>query len=146
MYIAVNVTYPMASAITITGGSIWMQTTMPGPSAALDPNQAGTGPYGDGRLLYMGGPLIGLYYPSSAGPGVPTGAFYQAGSSPLIQGYPVLLIYRITSYNWGIPTLGQSFSDVTFTGMATVTNKRTDGSYVGASMPVDGLYVSSGCP
>jgi len=135
MYVAVYAVYPNATqTITITGGSIWMEATMPGATQL-----------GDGRLLYLGGSLIGLYYPWSGGPSAPSGVFYSAGSSPLMQGYPVLLIYRITSYSWGNPQLTQSFSDLTFTGMASVTNKREDGSYVGASMPLDGLYIRGSC-
>lgn len=148
LYIAINATYPTYTpnnniisntTFTITGGNIWLQAIIPNPN-----NQGQCPPNcinGNGVLLYLGGSLIGLYY-------IPSSTYYTAGSSPQIPaGKPFVLIYRITSYNWGAGSgswLGP-FSDVTFTGLASVTNKMEDGSYTGATIPFDGLYVRFSC-
>jgi hypothetical protein len=129
LYVIANLTNNQASQITITGGNIWLELITVPPTPPT--------------LLVMGGPLIGTYYPASSG----GGSFYAAGSSPQVNsGQNVLLIYRITSYNWGGGTyLTGTPSDMTFAGMATMTNKLENGGYIGGTTTLDGLYVRPSC-
>jgi len=127
IYVIANLTNNQASQITITGGNIWLELlTTPPPTPPT--------------LLVMEGSLIGTYYPASSG----GGSFYAAGSSPTVNsGQNVLLIYRITSYNWAATSIGNS--DMTFAGMATMTNKLENGGYIGGTTTLDGLYVRPSC-
>jgi len=133
LYIYVNVTNSQNQPIVIAGGSIWLQVTY-GVFSATTHNM------NSGYVLTMGGPLIGTYYNN----GWSTSPSVSPSSS-------VTLIYKINSYSWygpygisGADASSWNPVDLTFSGVASMTSKSTNG-YFGGSTVVDGLYVSGAC-
>jgi hypothetical protein len=122
------VTNDKRTDITVTGGNIWLQLTVPDTSHGPTPGLM--------RMLVMGGPLIGTYY---------NGAWIPAGATTTIaSATSVLLVYRINIWWWagsGVPNP----SDVAYSGMATITNTEEGSAYFEGTTPLDGLYVRPSC-
>jgi hypothetical protein len=140
VFVYINLTNTQAAPITVTGGNLVLQTLWQGATISTE------------DTLMIGGPLVGIYYPAV----VPGGTFYSAGSSPaggIASGESALLIFRVWTWNWyGVVATGSwtgfsgsSLSNAVFTGTASITNGLESGSYFGASVLLDGLYIRPSC-
>jgi len=136
VYIFLNITNTRTDgqAISIADGNLILQVTV-ATSAAK------------GAVFFVAGSLFGVYYPAVVG----GGTFYQVGPgdgvvtrppSGVPAGSSVILIFRMNNWNSGANT----FSDVVFTGTASITNGVENSVYWGTTVvPVNGLYVRPSC-
>jgi hypothetical protein len=127
-FVSVSVTNNQQDAITVTGGNMWLQLTVPDTNHGPTPGLL--------RVLVMGGPLVGTYY---------NGAWTPAGSATTIaSATSVFLIYKINIWSWA----GSGWtnpSGVTYSGMATITNIEEGSAYFEGTTLLDGLYARSSC-
>ncbi len=120
MYISGVFTNPKSSPITITSGSLIIQTAFATANA---------------KVFFIGGGLVGVYY---------GGVFYgpggQSGSPNVLPNTSVTLIFRM--FAW---LTGSNMAGVSFTGTASVSNGLEDVNYFGGAIVLDGLFVRGSC-